>query len=61
MIEHFDVDGKRYDIVELDRPDCAYIVMEVLSKDDKNITKGVHIIKMEGKSNIRLVYNHIGL
>jgi len=41
--------------VEIDRPDCAYIAMDLLSKD-KNITRGVHLVKMEGKNNIRLVY-----
>lgn len=49
------MEGKRYDIVEIDRPESPYLVLEVLSKD-KNITKGVHIIKMENKNNIRLVF-----
>lgn len=54
LIEYFDVDSKRYDIVEIERPNCAYIMLEVLSKET-NITRGVHLIKMEGKTNIRMV------
>lgn len=54
QIESFDVENKRYDIVEIDRPNCAYIMLEVLSKET-NITRGVHLIKMEGKTNIRMV------
>ena len=53
-IDSFEVDGQKFDIVEIERPDCPYIILEILSKD-KNITRGVHIIKMESKSNIRLV------
>lgn len=53
-IESFEVDNKRFDIVEIDRPDCAYIALDHLSKD-KNITRGVHLVRMEGKNNIRLV------
>jgi len=55
--QFFEVDNKRYDIVEIERPNSAYIVMELLSKD-KNITRGVHVIKMEGKNNIRLGRGH---
>jgi len=55
--QYFDVDNKRYDIVEIERPESAYIVLEVLSKE-KNMTKGVHIIKMENKNNIRLGRGH---
>ena len=50
----FEIEGKNYDVVEIDRPDCGYLMMEILSKE-KNILRGIHIIKMEGKSNIRLV------
>ena len=54
--EHFEVDNKRYDVVSIDRPDSAYIILDLLSKD-KNLTRGVHLVKMEGKNNIRLVNN----
>lgn len=50
----FEIEGKRYDVVEIDRPECGYLMLEILSKE-KNILRGIHIIKMEGKSNIRLV------
>lgn len=53
-LEHFEVDNKRYDVVSIDRPESAYIIMDLLSKD-KNLTRGVHLVKMEGKNNIRLV------
>jgi len=53
----FDVDGKRYDLIEIDKPDSAYIILEILSKD-KNLSRGVHVIKMETKNNIRLGRGH---
>lgn len=55
--QHFEVDNKRYDVVSIDRPDSAYIIMDLLSKD-KNLTRGVHLVKMEGKNNIRLGRGH---
>ena len=54
LLESFEVENKRYDVVEVERPNCAYIVVEVLSKE-KNVARGVHLIRMEGKNNIRLV------
>jgi hypothetical protein len=53
----FQVEGKKYDIVEIERPDCSYLMMEILSKE-KNVLRGIHVIKMEGKSNIRLGRGH---
>jgi len=53
----FEIEGKRYDVVEIDRPECGYLMLEILSKE-KNILRGIHIIKMEGKSNIRLGRGH---
>jgi hypothetical protein len=53
----FVVEDKRYDIVEFDRPDCPYIILDILSKD-KGITRGIHVIKMENKNNIRLGRAH---
>ena len=48
------INDQKYDIVEIERPNCAYLMLEILSKD-KNMAKGLHIIKMENKNNIRLV------
>lgn len=53
-VASFIVDEKRYDVVEFDRPECPYIILDILSKD-KSVTKGIHILKMENKTNIRLV------
>jgi hypothetical protein len=52
-----EVDSKRYDLVEIEKPDSAYIILDILSKD-KNVCRGVHVIKMEGKNNIRLGRGH---
>jgi hypothetical protein len=53
----FQVKDHKYDIIEIDRPNCAYLMMEVLVKD-KSMARGVHIIKMENKTNIRLGRGH---
>ena len=53
----FDVEGKKFDLIEIDKPDSAFIILEILSKE-KNLSRGVHVIKMETKTNIRLVLNH---
>lgn len=55
-LAYFIVEDKRYDIVEFDRPDCPYIILDILSKE-KGITRGIHVIKMENKNSIRLVNN----
>jgi len=54
---YFIVEDKRYDIVEFDRPDCPYIILDILSKE-KGITRGIHVIKMENKNSIRLGRGH---
>ena len=54
IIDSFEVNDKRYDIVEIDRPTCAFLMLEVLNKENNSV-KGIHIIKMENKTNIRLV------
>jgi len=54
---YFVVDEKRYDIVEFERPECPYIILDILSKE-KCITRGIHVIKMENKTNIRLGRGH---
>jgi hypothetical protein len=54
---NFQVKDQRYDIIEIDRPNCAYLMMEVLVKD-KSMARGIHIIKMENKTNIRLGRGH---
>jgi len=53
----FVINDQKYDIVEIERPNCAYLMLEILSKD-KNMAKGLHIIKMENKNNIRLGRGH---
>jgi len=53
----YNIEGKKYDIVEVDRPECGYLMLEILSKE-KNILRGIHIIKMEGKNNVRLGRGH---
>jgi len=54
FLAYFIVEDKRYDIVEFDRPDCPYIILDILSKE-KGITRCIHVIKMENKNSIRLV------
>ena len=54
IIGSFDVEGKKYDLIEIEKPESAYIILEILSKD-KNLSRGVHIIKMEAKTSIQLV------
>lgn len=54
LLDSIEIDSKRYDLVQIDKPECPFIIMEILSKD-KNIIRGVHIIKMESKNQIRLV------
>jgi predicted component of type VI protein secretion system len=53
----FYVKDQKFDIVEIDRPTCAYLMLEVLSKD-RTMARGIHIIKMENKTNIRLGRGH---
>ena len=53
----FDVEGKKFDLIEIEKPESAFIILEILSKE-KNLSRGVHVIKMETKSNIRLVLNN---
>lgn len=54
MIAYFMVEDKRYDIVDFERPDQPYVMLDVLNKD-KNIVRGIHIMRMENKNSIRLV------
>jgi hypothetical protein len=51
------VENKKYDLVEIEKPDSAYIILDILAKE-KNAIKGVHVVKMEGKTNIRLVQSY---
>jgi len=53
----FQIKDQRYDVVEFERPNCAFMMLEMLNKDT-NITRGIHIIKMENKNNIRLGRGH---
>ena len=56
-IGSFDIEGKKHDLIEIEKPESAFIILEILSKD-KNLSRGVHIINMETKTNIRLVLNY---
>lgn len=38
-----EVDGKKYDTVEIPRPDPPYVTLEILSRD-KNQCKGIFFI-----------------
>lgn len=42
-------ENKKYDLIEIEKPDCPYIIMDILAKE-KNICKGVHVVRMDGKS-----------
>jgi pSer/pThr/pTyr-binding forkhead associated (FHA) protein len=53
----FQIKDQRYDVVEFERPNCAYMMLEMLNKET-NIPRGIHIIKMENKNNIRLGRGH---
>ena len=48
-----EVDGKKYDTVEIPRPDPPYVTLEILSRD-KNQCKGILIIYL-----IRYSCHHI--
>lgn len=52
--DQIEVYGKKFDIVELPKPDAPYIILEILSRD-KNQCRGVHIINMGLKNYIKLV------
>ncbi|KAL4439591.1 hypothetical protein ABPG74_003993 [Tetrahymena malaccensis] len=51
------VKGNVYDTVEIPRPSPPYVTMEILSKD-KNICKGIHVITLSQKNQIRLGRGH---
>ncbi|EGR31131.1 hypothetical protein IMG5_117240 [Ichthyophthirius multifiliis] len=42
-----------YDTVEIPKPNAPYITLEILSKD-KNICKGIHVISLDQRQNIKL-------
>ena len=49
-----EVEGKRYDIIEITKPDGSFIMLEILSRD-RNQSRGIHIIGMDSKHSIKLV------
>jgi len=54
---NFEIENQKFDLISIDKPDSAYIILEILSKE-KNVSRGVHVIKMESKNNIRLGRGH---
>ena len=52
-----EIDGKKYDTVEIPRPAPPYVTLEILSRD-KNLCKGVHVITFAHKKVIKLGRGH---
>ena len=48
---------KRYDLVQVDKPECPYLILDIMSKD-KNIVRGIHVIKLDQKQSIKLGRGH---
>ena len=48
------LNGKRYDLIEIEKPKVPYVILDILNKD-KNVVRGVHIVKMESKGVVKLV------
>jgi hypothetical protein len=46
--------GISYDAVEIPKPEPPYILMDILSKE-RNISRGIQIISMNGRSEIKIV------
>ena len=46
-----------YDTVEIPKPNSPYVTLEILSKD-KNICKGIHVISLDSKQQIKLGRGH---
>eukprot|EP00357_Protocruzia_adherens_P031901 CAMPEP_0115045900 /NCGR_PEP_ID=MMETSP0216-20121206/48445_1 /TAXON_ID=223996 /ORGANISM="Protocruzia adherens, Strain Boccale" /LENGTH=584 /DNA_ID=CAMNT_0002428911 /DNA_START=43 /DNA_END=1797 /DNA_ORIENTATION=+ len=49
--------GKFVDLIKIPKPPSSYIILEALCRD-RNTTRGLHIIDMQNKTNIRLGRGH---
>ena len=52
-----EINGKKFDTVEIPRPAPPYVTLEILSRD-KNLCKGVHVITLAHKKVIKLGRGH---
>ncbi|KRX04038.1 SMAD/FHA domain [Pseudocohnilembus persalinus] len=51
------INGKKFDTVEIPTPEPPYITLEILSRD-RNQTRGIHVVTLAKKNMIRLGRGH---
>jgi hypothetical protein len=52
--KRLEINGKIFDIADIDRPEQPYIILESLSKE-KKVSKGIFLIKSISEEAIKLV------
>jgi hypothetical protein len=54
LLDQIIAEDKTYDVVEIPKFDPPYVILEILSRD-KNQCRGMHVINLSNKKNVRLV------
>jgi hypothetical protein len=52
--KRLEINGKIFDLADIDRPDKPYIILESISKE-KKVSKGIYLIKSIADDTIKLV------